>query len=98
LNMACEDLISNPEFSQQSRTAAIYGMASAVPDNSLVEEVSHMYLDSCYAMPPPPAGRTLSAEGRKMSLLPGQTLPSFLNASASPTYSEPYSQKESFRH
>lgn len=25
LNMACEDLVSNPEFSQQSRTAAVYG-------------------------------------------------------------------------
>ncbi|MCP9265596.1 Sphingosine-1-phosphate lyase [Dirofilaria immitis] len=63
LNMACEDLVINPEFSQQSRTAAVYGMVSAVPD--LVEEVSHMYLDSCYAMPLPPTGRTLSVEGRK---------------------------------
>lgn len=25
LNMACEDLVSNPEYNQQSRTAAIYG-------------------------------------------------------------------------
>ncbi|OZC09129.1 hypothetical protein X798_03876 [Onchocerca flexuosa] len=68
LNMACEDLVLNSEFSQQSRTAAIYGMVSAVPD--LVEEVSHMYLDSCYAMPLPPTGRTLSVEGRKKSLIP----------------------------
>ncbi|VDN01278.1 unnamed protein product [Thelazia callipaeda] len=72
LNVACEDLVSNPEFSQQSRTAAIYGMASAVPDKCLVEEVAHMYLDSCYALPLPPAGRTLSAEGRKMSLMQDQ--------------------------
>ncbi|KAK6111251.1 Uncharacterized protein BM_BM18217 [Brugia malayi] len=68
LNMACEDLVSNPEFSHQSRTAAIYGMVSAVPD--LVEEISQMYLDSCYAMPLPPSGRTLSVEGRKKSLIP----------------------------
>uniref|UniRef100_A0A0R3S104 sphinganine-1-phosphate aldolase n=1 Tax=Elaeophora elaphi TaxID=1147741 RepID=A0A0R3S104_9BILA len=68
LNMACEDLVSNPEFSQQSRTAAVYGMVSAVPD--LAEEISYMYLDSCYAMPLPSTGRTLSVEGRKKSLIP----------------------------
>lgn len=43
-------------------------MASAVPD--LMEEISHMYLDTCYAMPLPPAGRTLSVEGRKKTLIP----------------------------
>ncbi|VDO34434.1 unnamed protein product [Brugia timori] len=43
-------------------------MVSAVPD--LVEEISQMYLDSCYAMPLPPSGRTLSVEGRKKSLIP----------------------------
>ncbi|EFO28024.1 sphingosine-1-phosphate lyase 1 [Loa loa] len=68
LNMACEDLVSNPQFSHHSRTAAIYGMVSVVPD--LVEEISHMYLDSCYAVPLPLTGRTLSAEGRKKSLIP----------------------------
>ncbi|KAL3982871.1 Pyridoxal-dependent decarboxylase conserved domain family protein [Acanthocheilonema viteae] len=67
LNMACEDLVSNPEFSHQSRTAAVYGMVSAVPD--LMEEISHMYLDSYYATPLPSSGRTLSVEGRKKSLM-----------------------------
>uniref|UniRef100_A0A0M3K5J9 Mediator of RNA polymerase II transcription subunit 13 n=1 Tax=Anisakis simplex TaxID=6269 RepID=A0A0M3K5J9_ANISI len=72
LSSACEDLVTNPEL-QQTRTAAIYGMAAAVPDKCLVEEVSYMYLDSCYAMPAPqlPA-RTLSIEGRKMSLMSTQ--------------------------
>ncbi|CAG9535217.1 unnamed protein product [Cercopithifilaria johnstoni] len=70
LNMACEDLVSNPEFSQHSRTAAIYDMVSAVPD--LMEEISHMYLDSYYAIPSPPGGRTLNVEGRKKSLIPSK--------------------------
>lgn len=47
-------------------------MASVVPDKCLVEEVSYMYLDSCYAMPQPLiVGRTLSTEGRKISLIGG---------------------------
>lgn len=72
LSSACEDLVANPGL-QQTRTAAIYGMASAVPDKCLVEEVSYLYLDSCYAMPAPVVvGRTLSIEGRKMSLIGGQ--------------------------
>lgn len=81
LNTSCEELIENPELSKQSRTAAIYGMASAVPDKCLVEEVSYMFLDSCYAMPQPVlSGRTLSIEGRKMSLMagPSTALPSQL--------------------
>lgn len=82
LDATCQELVANPELSRQSRTAAIYGMASAVPDKCLVEEVSYMFLDSCYAMPQPElSGRTLSVEGRKMSLMGAQPPPSFLSSS-----------------
>ncbi|MFH4979344.1 hypothetical protein AB6A40_006053 [Gnathostoma spinigerum] len=71
-NIACEDVMKNPFLTEESRTAAIYGMAANVPDKSLIDEVSQIYLDTCYATPQPPQPvRTLSIEGRKISMIGG---------------------------
>ena len=42
-----------PDVGHESETAAIYGMAGQLPDRSLIDEVTHLYLDACYARPPP---------------------------------------------
>uniref|UniRef100_A0A914WYW5 Uncharacterized protein n=1 Tax=Plectus sambesii TaxID=2011161 RepID=A0A914WYW5_9BILA len=51
-----KDLLSNPESTKDSKTAAIYGMAASVPDKTLVEDVAFAFLDSCFATPSLPTG------------------------------------------
>ena len=43
-----EMILSNPE-SFKGGSAAIYGMAQSIPDRSLVNEMTWIYLDSLYA-------------------------------------------------
>lgn len=86
LSATCEELLGNLELSSGSRTAAIYNMASIVPDRCLVEEVSYMYLDSCYAMPQPVlSGRTISIEGRKLSMMEGCNATTAMNPFSAPS-------------
>jgi hypothetical protein len=50
LAIVCEEIRQSPDKGKKSDTARIYGMADSIP-GELVDEVAHIYLDACYAMP-----------------------------------------------
>jgi len=45
------DIMADPD-SNEAGTAAMYGMAASLPDRSIVEEITSVYLDSLYFIPP----------------------------------------------
>uniref|UniRef100_A0A0N4ZSM4 sphinganine-1-phosphate aldolase n=1 Tax=Parastrongyloides trichosuri TaxID=131310 RepID=A0A0N4ZSM4_PARTI len=47
LKEAVEEVNSDPNKGNKSKSAAIYGMAAQVPDKSLINEVTQIYLDAC---------------------------------------------------
>lgn len=51
LSTACAEVRTMPDRGGKSETAAIYGVAGSLPDKSLVDDVAHAYLDTCYAAP-----------------------------------------------
>ncbi|CEF63252.1 Sphingosine-1-phosphate lyase 1 [Strongyloides ratti] len=51
LKSAVEEVKSDPEKGNKSKSAAIYGMAAQVPDKSLIDEVTSLYLDACVMIP-----------------------------------------------
>lgn len=51
LKFVTEEVAKLEDKGKDSHTAAIYGMATQIPDKSLIDEVAYLYLDSCYAMP-----------------------------------------------
>uniref|UniRef100_A0A7E5A038 sphinganine-1-phosphate aldolase n=1 Tax=Panagrellus redivivus TaxID=6233 RepID=A0A7E5A038_PANRE len=59
LRAACAEVASQPNKGGSSKTAAIYGTASTIPDRSLVDDVTYVFLDACYATPAKDADATI---------------------------------------
>uniref|UniRef100_A0A158R679 sphinganine-1-phosphate aldolase n=1 Tax=Syphacia muris TaxID=451379 RepID=A0A158R679_9BILA len=51
LRVVTEMVMNEPSKGNDSATASIYGLAAAIPDKSLVSEISMEFLDACYATP-----------------------------------------------
>ncbi|KAJ1365493.1 Cysteine desulfurase mitochondrial [Parelaphostrongylus tenuis] len=52
LREIAEEVNASSDKGTKSTTAALYGMAAQIPDKSLVDEMTHGFLDACYAEPP----------------------------------------------
>uniref|UniRef100_A0A0N5CD33 sphinganine-1-phosphate aldolase n=1 Tax=Strongyloides papillosus TaxID=174720 RepID=A0A0N5CD33_STREA len=51
LKNAVDEVMADPEKGNKSKSAAIYGMAAQVPDKSLINDVTNLYLDTCFMIP-----------------------------------------------
>uniref|UniRef100_A0A0K0DMZ0 sphinganine-1-phosphate aldolase n=1 Tax=Angiostrongylus cantonensis TaxID=6313 RepID=A0A0K0DMZ0_ANGCA len=52
LKEVVDEVNASSDKGNTSNTAALYGLAAQIPDKSLVDEITHGFLDACYAEPP----------------------------------------------